>query len=75
LNLPLKYIKNNIPGGAAVIQNKKNGGAGGQNFSNTKTNWHHPQLDNLNKTAILNFQAVQGGRVSSVVQQSIAGDH
>lgn len=54
LNLPLKYLKNNIP----VIANGKK-----QNFSNTKTNWNQGggQFENLNKTAIINFQAIQGG--------------
>jgi hypothetical protein len=74
LNLPLKYIKNNIPViGGNQGNNNQGGAANKKNFSSTKANWHHPQFDNLNKTAIINFQAIQGngnggGRVSQVQQ-------
>jgi hypothetical protein len=63
LNLPLKYIKNNIPVIGGNTQGT--GGANKKNFSSTKANWHHPQFDNLNKTAIINFQAIQGGNANA----------
>ena len=50
-------------------------GAKKQNFSSTKTNWHQqPHFDNLNKTAVINFQAIQGGAQRANAQQ-LNGDH
>jgi hypothetical protein len=44
-----------VIGGGGGGGNQGNGGANKKNFSSTKANWHHPQFDNLNKTAIINF--------------------